>query len=268
MNPDGNRVKRVLKLCAILLTGAIALGCARKPLHPLYQQTKGWYRNKLAQALDSTRWVESPSAHHFLPDFAQLGGYQAANRALPTIAPGRVVFYGDSITDFWPTAYKTLFFPGRPYIGRGIAGQSTPELVWRFQQDVIDLHPTAVVLLAGSNDVVLPERHITFQQTTRNIQAMVEMAQRRRIRVILCSIPPVSNHPPPQQAVLTGEIRALNLWLQAYAANQHLTYVNYYAAMADGAGSMKDALSTDGLHPNAAGYGIMQSLVQQAMDGH
>jgi lysophospholipase L1-like esterase len=268
MNPDGNRAKHYLNLCAILLIGAIALGCARKPLRTQYRQTRGWYLSKLAEALDSTRWVESPSAHHFLQDFAQLGGYQAANRALPPIAAGRVVFYGDSITDFWPTAYKTLFFPGRHYIGRGIAGQSTPELLWRFQQDVIDLHPAAVVLLAGSNDVVLTERHITFQQTTRNIQTMVEMAQRHRIRVILCSALPVSHYPPQQQAVFTGKIRALNLWLQTYAANQHLTYVNYYAAMADGTGSMKNSLSTDGLHPNAAGYSIMQSLMQQTMDGH
>jgi lysophospholipase L1-like esterase len=260
-------VKRGLKLGAVLLIGAIALYGARKLLHPLYQQSKGWYLNKLAAAFDNALLVESPTAHAFLPDFAQLGRYQAANRELPSITTGRVVFYGDSITDFWPTAYKTVFFPGRPYIGRGIAGQSTPALVWRFQQDVIDLHPTAVVLLAGSNDVVLPERHITFQQTTRNIQTMVEMAQRHRMRVVLCSILPVSRYPPPQQAVFTGKIKALNLWLRKDAADRHLTYVDYYDAMADKEGAMYSSLTVDGVHPNAAGYAVMHSLVQAAIDG-
>jgi lysophospholipase L1-like esterase len=261
-------MRRRLSLSAVLLAMAVALWYARKPLHSQYQQAKGMCLSKLAQAMDETHFVESPSAHSFLPDFAQLNGYQAANRQLPSFAAGRIVFYGDSITDFWPTAYRAQFFPGKPYIGRGISGQSTPALVWRFQQDVIELHPAAVVLLAGANDIILPERHITYQQTTRNIQTMVEMAQRHGIRVILCSILPVSHYPPQQQAIFTREIGALNLWLQTYAANQHLIYVNYYAAMADGTGSLKSSYSPDGVHPNAAGYGIMQSLVQQAMDGH
>jgi lysophospholipase L1-like esterase len=260
-------MKRRLKSGAVLLIGAIALWCARKSLRTQYQQSKGWYLNKLAQTLDNTHLVESPSAHSFLPDVAELGRYQAENRALPPIVTGRVVFYGDSITDFWPTAFRTQFFPGKPYIGRGIAGQSTPQMLWRFQQDVIELHPAAVVILAGANDVLLPQRNITYQQTTRNIQAMVEMAQRHRIRVILCSILPVSRYPPPQQAVFTEKINALNRWLRKDAAEQHLAYVDYYDAMADSKGALDSSLSPDGIHPNAAGYAVMHSLVQAAMDG-
>lgn len=260
-------MKHGLKLGAVLLIGAIALCCARKLLHPLYQQSKGWYLNKLAAAFDNTRWVESTSAHAFLPNFAELGRYQTENRALPSIATGRVVFYGDSITDFWPTAFRTQFFPGKPYIGRGIAGQSTPQMLWRFQQDVIELHPAAVVILAGADDVLLPQRNITYQQTTRNIQAMVEMAQRHRIRVILCSILPISHYPPPQQAVFTGEIKAINTWLRNAAAEQHLTYVDYYDAMVDNKGALDSSMSADGVHPNATGYAVMHSLVQAAMDG-
>jgi lysophospholipase L1-like esterase len=114
---------------------------------------------------------------------------------------------------------------------------------------------------------VLPERHITFQQTTRNIQTMVEMAQRHRMRVVLCSILPVSRYPPPQQAVFTGKIKALNLWLRKDAADRHLTYVDYYDAMADKEGAMYSSLTVDGVHPNAAGYAVMHSLVQAAIDG-
>ena len=260
-------MRRGLRLGAVLLIGAIALCCARKLLHPLYQQSKAWYLNKLAEAFDNTRLIESPSAHAFLPDFAGLGRYQAANRALPSIVTGRVVFYGDSITDFWPTAFKSQFFPGKPYIGRGITGQSTPQMVWRFQQDVIELHPAAVVILAGTNDVLWPQRNITYRQTTRNIQAMVEMAQRHRMRVILCSILPVSRYPQPQQAIFTRKIKELNLWLRKEAADRHLTYVDYYDAMADREGALYRSLTVDGVHPNAAGYALMHSLVQAAIDG-
>lgn len=222
----------------------------------------------LAQVLSSTRYLHSPTAHSLLSDFAQLERYKSPNQSLPPTAPGRVVFYGDSITDVWPTAYATHFFPGKPYIGRGITGQSTDALLWRFQQDVIDLHPSAVVILAGSNDVVLVDRHITFQQTITNIQDMVELAQQHHIRAILCSLPPVSHYPQPQQTVFSEKIKAINHWLQNYAASQNLPYVDYYSAMADTTGTMKNSLSVDGLHPNAAGYDVMRPLVQQAIDSH
>lgn len=263
-------MKRTLSICLILVAIA-ALWCVRRPVHAQYRYWKGACLASLMQALDRTHWIDSPSAHASLPTIADLAGiqrYQAANRDLPPVVSGRVVFYGDSITDFWPTDYPAVFFPGKPYIGRGISGQSTPEMVWRFQPDVIALHPAAVVVLAGTNDVVLTERKITFQQTIENIQAMVQMAQRNHIRIILCSLLPVSHYPPAQQAAFSRRIRTINYWLQSYAASQHLTYVDYYAAMSDRAGDMKCSLSNDGLHPNAAGYAVMQQLAQRAIDTH
>ena len=220
----------------------------------------------MADALRSPHYLESPWAHFLLSDFAQLQRYQAQNHSLPTSAPSRVILYGDSITDVWPTAYAAQFFPGKPYIGRGITGQSTNAMLWRFQQDVLNLHPSTVVLLGGSNDVVLTDRHISFQQTTANIQSMVELAQRDNIRVILCSLLPVSHYPRARQALFSEEIRAINYWLKAYSASQNLTYVDYYSAMVDDTGAMKNSLSEDGLHPNAAGYSIMELLAQQAID--
>ena len=133
---------------------------------------------------------------------------------------------------------------------------------------MIDLHPSEVIILAGSNDVVLADRHITFQQTTTNIQAMAELAKQHHIRVVLCSLPPVSHYPQPQQVIFSEEITTINHWLLAYAANQHLAYVDYYSAMADSTGAMKNSLTVDGLHPNAAGYDVMQPLAQQAIDSH
>jgi lysophospholipase L1-like esterase len=267
MTPQ-HRAKRILTLCAVFLVLGISLWCARKRLHSHYIQQKGSFQATVAQTLSHTRFVQSRRAHSYLSNFADLNRYQAKNQTLPSDTTSRVVFYGDSITDFWPTTYAPQFFPGKPYIGRGITGQSTDELLWRFQQDVLDLHPSTVVILAGTNDVVLPERHITYRDTITNIQTMVQLATQHRIRVILCSLPPVSRYPQPQQSIFSRKIKALNTWLQTYAAQQHLTYVDYYAAMADPSGAMNNSLTVDGLHPSAAGYAVMRSLAQQAIDNH
>lgn len=261
-------MKRTISGCILLLAVAAVLVHVRRPLHAQYQHLNASCLAKLVQALDETRWVDSPSAHAALPDLADLERYEAPDRALPPFASGRVVFYGDSITDFWATDNSSVFFPGKHYIGRGISGQSTPELLWRFQPDVLALHPEAVVLLAGSNDVVLPQRKITFQLTIGNVEIMAQMARRKHIRVILCSLLPVSHYPPAEQAAFSSQISAINRWLQSYAGAQHLTYLNYYSAMADAAGNMKSSLTADGLHPNAAGYALMQQLAQQALAAH
>jgi len=245
---------------------AAGLWIAKRPLHHLYNHEKILFLGFVSQELIDTRFANSAWAHSLLSGYANLSRYQAANRALPQSTPGRVVFYGDSITRQWTRRYSAEFFPGTPYIGRGILGQSTGELYWRFQQDVIDLHPSAVVLLAGTNDVVLPDRHITFQETIDNIQAMVKAGEQHGIRVILCSILPIRNYPQPQEALFTANIRALNAWLSSYAAQQHLLYIDYASAMSTDTGELKPSLSDDGLHPNAAGYAIMQSLAQQALN--
>jgi lysophospholipase L1-like esterase len=208
----------------------------------------------------NARWANS--------EFAQLDRYREANRALPPAPPDRVIQYGDSLTDYWVTRAPETFFPGRPYIGRGIAGQATPELLWRFQQDVLDLHPRTVVILAGTNDIVLLGRYIGTSETRGNLEKMVELARQHGIRVVLCSLLPVSFAGPHWQKRATDSIEAMNAWLQSYAAQHNVVYVDYFDALADTDGRLLPDLSPDGLHPNVAGYRIMERLLEQALDAH
>jgi lysophospholipase L1-like esterase len=227
---------------------------------------KGMVQDSVAQRLVGTRFVDSPRAHALLADYANLYRFRAENRALPANAAGRVVFYGDSITDFWATKYSAEFFPGTNYLGRGILGQASREMVWRFQQDVIDLHPVAVVIQAGTNDIVVRSRHITRGQTIENLQAMVQAAKRRGIRVVVCSILPVAFYPRSAEAGYTQEIRSMNAWIRGYAAEQHITYLDYFTPMSSADGTLDSWLTNDGLHPNAAGYAAMRTLAQKALD--
>ena len=201
-----------------------------------------------------------------LADWPQLGRYAAANKGLPARQAGRVVFYGDSITDAWAQpGNAATFFPGKPYVGRGISGQTTPQMVVRFQQDVVDLHPEAVVILAGTNDIAGNTGPMTPEMTEENFKAMAEMGKANGIRVVICSILPVGDYPWRRGLTPAPKIEAINGWLKEYAAKEGLTYVDYWTAMADASGAMKDGLSVDGVHPNAAGYAIMERLVGAAL---
>jgi lysophospholipase L1-like esterase len=260
------RRDRLISLCVALPLLTAGLWFARRPLHHLYLREKARFLGFVSASLIDTRFSNSAWAHSLLSGYADLDRYQAANRVLPHTVPGRVVFYGDSVTEQWANLHPAQFFPGKPYLGRGISGQSTGEMYWRFQQDVIDLHPSTVVLLGGTNDVVLTNRYIPFQQTTRNIQAMVQAGDQHGIRVILGSILPVARCPQPDEATFTARIRALNAWLRSYAAQHHLTFIDYFSAMSTPTGALNPTLSDDGLHPNAHGYAIMQPLAQQALN--
>jgi lysophospholipase L1-like esterase len=198
-------------------------------------------------------------------DFAGLQRYAADNTKLGPTVPGRVVFFGDSITDNWGRKYGS-FFPGKPYVNRGISGQTTSQMVLRFAQDVIHLQPAAVVLLAGTNDVAENTGPITDPQIEDNIRAIVTLARANHIRVILGSIPPADRftwHPGIEPA---ERIRTLNAWLESYAAAEHLVYLDYYTALATPDGAMKPDLAVDKyVHPNDAGYAIMQPLAEAAI---
>jgi lysophospholipase L1-like esterase len=212
--------------------------------------------------------VQSPAAAAMaakLLDWAQLGRYKSANDALPASEPGRVVFYGDSITDAW-TRNGGTFFPGKPYVNRGISGQTTPQMVVRFRQDVINLHPVAVVILAGTNDVAGNTGPETPEMVEDNFRSMVDLAKANHIRVILASILPAGDYPWKPGMEPAPKIAALNRWLASYAAEQGLTYIDYYTPMANAAGGMKPGLSLDGVHPNAAGYAIMEPLAEAAIE--
>jgi len=210
-----------------------------------------------------------------LRDWPDLSRYRDANRALAAPDPGenRVVFMGDSITDAWPQPRFGAFFPGKPYIGRGISGQTTPQMLIRFRPDVVALKPKAVVILAGTNDIAGNTGPMTDEQIAGNLASMAEIAKANGIRVVFSSILPVSEYhvrpgdtaPPQTTRRPMARITALNAWMKDYAAANGHVYLDYVAAMADAKGLLRAELSEDDLHPNAAGYAIMGPLAEAAI---
>lgn len=204
---------------------------------------------------------------HQLADWPNLGRYRNENATLAAPAPGeeRVVFMGDSITDNWGRV-AGKFFPGKPYVNRGIGGQTTPQMLLRFRQDVVALHPAAVIILAGINDIAGNTGPETMSDIENNFSSMVDIAKREHIRVILCSTLPASTLGWRPGLKPAGQVRELNAWLENYARQQNLVYCNYYPALDDGNGGMKPDLAIDKLvHPNDAGYAIMLPIAEAAI---
>lgn len=199
-----------------------------------------------------------------LVDFANLARYRTENLKLGSKDAHRVVFIGDSITEGWNLETS---FPGKPYVNRGISGQTTSQILLRFRQDAIDLHPSVVVILAGTNDIAGNTGSTTLSQIEGNLESMAQLATANHIAVVLCSVLPAVHYPwHPQVPNPTGRITALNKWLQVHAAREHYVYVNYYSAMKDSSGALKHGLSTDGVHPLPAGYAVMAPLAQAGID--
>jgi lysophospholipase L1-like esterase len=208
----------------------------------------------------------TPQQQRLLTDWADLDRYRDANAKLPPPAPGerRVVFYGNSITDSW-AQYFPAMFPGKPYIGRGISGQTTPQMLVRFRQDVVALHPAAVVILAGTNDIAGNTGPSTLEMIEDNLASMAEIAQANGIRVILSSVLPVYDYPWKHGVEPAPRVAALNSWIRGYAETHHAVYLDYYSAMADERGGMRAGISSDGVHPTEAGYRIMAPLAEAAI---
>jgi lysophospholipase L1-like esterase len=204
---------------------------------------------------------------HTLRDYGNLARYHDEDLKLPAPSPAedRVVFMGDSITDFWGRR-DSPFFPGKPYVNRGISGQVTPQMLIRFRQDVIDLKPKVVVILAGTNDIGGSLGPIPDEATKNNFTSMVELARINNIRVVLSSLTPVCDSLQTQSAKRPPEkILALNGWIKNYAAQQNVVYLNYYPHMIDDKGMLRADLTVDCLHPNQAGYGVMAPLAEEAI---
>jgi lysophospholipase L1-like esterase len=202
-----------------------------------------------------------------LDDWAQLAYYREANKDLAPANPGedRVVFYGASMTEFWGR-HGSSFFPGKPYVNRGISGQTTAQMVVRFRQDVINLRPKIVVILAGTNDIAGNTGPMTPQMTENNWQSMADMAKTNGIRVIFASITPSTDFPWRKGLHPAEKIRELNSWLQGYCSLHGFTYLDYYSALADADGGMKAEYTVDGVHASVKGYEVMAPLAQAAID--
>jgi lysophospholipase L1-like esterase len=199
-------------------------------------------------------------------DWPNLAKYREANAQLSSPARGenRVVFYGNSITEGWAQYFPTMF-PGKPYIGRGISGQTTPQMLVRFRQDVVALKPKVVVILAGTNDIAGNTGPSTLEMIEDNLASMTEIAKANGIRVVLSSVLPVYDYAWRPGLEPAPKIVALNKWMKAYAARMGEVYLDYHSAMADARQGMRADLSNDGVHPTEAGYRVMAPLAEAAI---
>ena len=210
-----------------------------------------------------------------LRDWPNLARYRDANRILgkPASGEARVVFMGDSITDAWAAQdrYNDYFKANKNYVGRGIGGQTTPQMLVRFRPDVIDLAPRAVVILAGTNDIAGNTGPMTNEDIQSNLMSMAELARAHKIKVVLSSILPTSayhvaaNGVPQTTTRPMERIKAINEWMKRYAAAEGHLYLDYFTAMLDQSGVLRTELSGDDLHPNAQGYAIMAPLADAAI---
>jgi acyl-CoA thioesterase I len=253
------------RVALILAVAAFALGAlahAQTPAPPVPQPLPAQPASpKPSPDLDARK-----NAHdiQLLTDFPWLAKFKDADAQLAPPAPGenRVVFMGDSITEGWHFTGPDGSFPGKPYINRGISGQTSPQMVLRFRQDVIDLRPKAVVILAGTNDVAGNTGPMTLEQTEDDLRDMAELAMANHIRVVLCSVLPAFDFPWSPGLSPAPKITDLNRWIKAYATEKGYVYVDYHSAMKDARDGLPQTLSHDGVHPNAAGYAIMTPLVE------
>lgn len=249
--------------CSVL---ALVMACLTAPSQSTVSAQSTQECAELKQTLDRVQAR--------IRDWPELNRYRDANAKTtsPSRAEMRVVFMGDSITDLWSRAAGG-FFPGKPYINRGISGQTTPQMLIRFRPDVIALKPKVVVILAGTNDIAGNTGPMTLAMTEDNFATMAELARANGIRVVFASLLPVSDygHNREGKPVIQterrppGQIKALNEWIKSYASQKGCGYLDYFTAMVDESGMLRKELSDDGLHPNAAGYAVMQPLAEQAI---
>ena len=248
---------RTFKLCLLFLIFIV----------PAFAQTAPQESQECADAKAQVARLQTR-----FQDWPALARYREANAGVsaPAKDEKRVVFMGDSITDGWKLA---TYFPSKPYINRGISGQTTPQMLIRFRPDVIALKPQVVVILAGTNDLAGNTGPMSLEAIEANLTSMFELARANNIRVVIASVLPVSDYAKNREGkpiIQTTrrppeKIKALNEWAKKYAAENGLTYLDYFSASVDEKGFLKEELSNDGLHPNEKGYVVMQPLAEQAI---
>jgi lysophospholipase L1-like esterase len=199
-------------------------------------------------------------------DWAALGHFKEANASVIPAEDNeaRVVFMGNSITIGWLNT-QPGFFEGKPYINRGISGQTTPQMLLRFRQDVIDLEPKVVVILAGTNDIAGNTGSMTLEQIMDNLKSMTEIAQANNIRVVLSSVLPAEDYPWRPGLKPNEKIPALNKMIREYCENADAVYLDYFSAMANSKNGLNEDLAHDGVHPTKKGYEMMAPLAEEAI---
>jgi lysophospholipase L1-like esterase len=217
----------------------------------------------LAQEPNKAKMTEEERFHN---DWANLERFHADNIkiGLPATGEKRVVFMGNSITEGWSNI-RPEFFTGKPYVNRGISGQTTPQMLIRFKPDVINLKPSVVIINAGVNDIAGNTGPSTLEMIEDNISSMAMLAQVNGIRVIIASVLPAYDFPWRPGLNPAEKIAALNEWLKAFALKNKFVYLDYYSAMVDNRKGLPSKYSEDGVHPNAAGYKIMEPLAEKAI---
>ena len=199
-------------------------------------------------------------------DWPNLRRYRAENASLksPSSNENRIVFMGNSITDAW-SIVSPDFFTGKPYLNRGISGQTTPQMLVRFRQDVIDLKPKVVIILAGINDIAGNTGPASLEMIEDNLSSMAQLAKANGIKVVLCSVLPAYSFPWKPGIDPVPKVTDLNKWIKSYAGKNNFIYVDYYEALADERKGLPEKYSKDGVHPNAAGYKIMEPLAEKGI---
>ena len=197
-------------------------------------------------------------------DWPNLGRYREANRNLPAAGENRVVFMGDSITELWDRD-PGKFFATKGYIGRGIGGQTTPQMLVRFQQDVVELKPKVVVINAGTNDVAGNTGPSTREMIENNLKSMAQIAAANGIKVVLASVTPAYDYPWKRGLEPAEKVVALNAWMKDYCSRSGCVYADYFSAMTDEKHGMKEGLARDGIHPTPEGYAIMAPIAEKAI---
>lgn len=199
-------------------------------------------------------------------DWADLNRYKEANLkiGLPAVDENRVVFMGNSITEGW-SILDPDFFLNKSFINRGISGQTTPQMLIRFRQDVVNLQPKIVVILAGTNDIAGNTGPSTLEMIEDNIASMVEIAKANNIKILLCSVLPVYDYPWKPGLEPAQKIVNLNKWIKEYSHNNDIIYVDYFTPMADVSNGLNQQYSEDGVHPSLAGYRVMEPIIEKAI---
>ena len=245
----------------VTFSGCLSIGVsAQEPGN--VPETKAPAPTPAAKHPDDEYWRKHNQ--QLLTDFPWLEKFKEADLKLGPPATGekRVVFMGDSITEGWHFDSPGGVFAAKPYVNRGISGQTTPQMVLRFHQDVIALQPKVVVILAGTNDIAGNTGPMTLEETEANIAAMAEMAEANHVRVVLCSVLPAYDYPWQPGLTPAPKIKLINAWLRGYAAARGHVYVDYHSAMKDSRDGLPANLSQDGVHPTQAGYDVMAPLVE------